>query len=385
MGYDPKHKRTVLAVDDATENLDVIKSILVPDYTVKRANSGALALRIAETQPPDLILLDIMMPDMDGYEVCRELKAREATRDIPVIFVTAMSHTDDEAHGLDLGAVDYIAKPIRPPILRARVRNHIAMAEGVKQLAAQNRALIDAARLREDVEHITRHDLKGPLTVIIGAPQYLLMQDGLSDKQRETIKIIEESGYLMLGMINRSLDLFKMENGIYEFKPERVDLLAVMRRVMAELASVVSAKHLQTDIRVDRRAAEESDQVLALAEPLLCHSMFSNLCRNAIEASPHGDTLFIAFDRGAAIVTSIDNGGEIPPAIRDRFFEKFVTAGKKNGTGLGTYSAMLVARTQNGAIAVDTSVPGRTCLRVTLGAAGDDAGTDEQFQGKVSV
>ncbi|MBF0094856.1 MAG: hybrid sensor histidine kinase/response regulator [Alphaproteobacteria bacterium] len=359
-------KGVILAVDDAPENLDVIKSILVPEYTVKRAASGSVALKIAETQPPDLILLDIMMPDMDGYEVCRKLKESKATRDIPVIFVTAMSQTEDEALGLDMGAVDYIAKPLRPPILRARVRTHIAMADGVRQLAEQNKALIDAARLREDVEHITRHDLKGPLNVIIGTPQFLLTQDGLSDKQRELIKIIEDSGYRMLEMINRSLDIFKMENGIYEFKPERIDLLAVMRGVITELASAVSAKKVHLSLLVDGRETADNQQVEALAEPLLCHSMFSNLCKNAIEASPHGDRLSISFDLGPAIVVSIDNGGEVPEAIRAHFFEKFVTAGKREGTGLGTYSAMLIARTQKGSIALDTSVPGRTCLRVTL-------------------
>lgn len=366
MGDEQGRKRVILAVDDAPENLDVIKSILVPEYTVKRAASGAVALKIAETQPPDLILLDIMMPDMDGYEVCRKLKEREATRDIPVIFVTAMSQTEDEALGLDMGAVDYIAKPLRPPILRARVRTHIAMADGIKQLAEQNKALIDAARLREDVEHITRHDLKGPLNVIIGTPQFLLMQDGFSNEQRELIKIIEDSGYRMLEMINRSLDIFKMENGIYEFKPERIDLLAVMRGVITELASAVAAKKLRLSLLVDGREAADTQQVEALAEPLLCHSMFSNLCKNAIEASPHGDRLSISFDPGPPIVVSIDNGGEVPETIRERFFEKFVTAGKREGTGLGTYSAMLIARTQKGSIALDTSVPGRTCLRVTL-------------------
>ena len=202
-------KKTILAVDDTRQNLAIIKSLLVPDYTVKAATSGALALQIAESQPPDLILLDIMMPDMNGYEICRRLKSNEQTRDIPVIFVTALDQSEDEAQGLELGAVDYITKPIKPPILRARIRTHIALAEAYRQLSVQNKALIEAARLRDDVENITRHDLKSPLNAIIGMPQILLMECNLTEKQRDFVNIIIESGYRMLDLMT-PLDLIAL-------------------------------------------------------------------------------------------------------------------------------------------------------------------------------
>jgi len=119
---------TVLVVDDTPDNLALMANLLQGHYRVKVANGGARALQIARTQtPPDLVLLDITMPEMDGYEVCRQLKADEATRDIPVIFLTARSDTDDEREGLALGAVDYITKPISPPILLARVATHLAL------------------------------------------------------------------------------------------------------------------------------------------------------------------------------------------------------------------------------------------------------------------
>jgi sigma-B regulation protein RsbU (phosphoserine phosphatase) len=120
-------KPVVLAVDDTPENLDVVKGILADDYTVKAAINGEMALKIIEKAPPDLILLDIMMPGMSGYEVCEQLKADPDTRDIPVIFLTAMEQTTDEAKGFDLGAADYITKPVNPPILEARVRTHLAL------------------------------------------------------------------------------------------------------------------------------------------------------------------------------------------------------------------------------------------------------------------
>jgi putative two-component system response regulator len=119
-------KATILVVDDTPDNLALMSGLLKDEYVVKVANHGEKALRIAGGEnPPDLILLDIMMPGMDGYEVCRRLKAEEATRDIPVIFLTAKSEASDETLGLSLGAVDYITKPISPPIVLARVKTHL--------------------------------------------------------------------------------------------------------------------------------------------------------------------------------------------------------------------------------------------------------------------
>jgi putative two-component system response regulator len=126
--YVEKPIATVLVVDDTPDNLTLMGGLLRDHYHVKVANQGEKALKIAQAEnPPDLILLDIMMPGIDGYEVCRQLKARAATRDIPVIFLTARSDPDDERQGLALGAVDYITKPISPPILLARVGTHLAL------------------------------------------------------------------------------------------------------------------------------------------------------------------------------------------------------------------------------------------------------------------
>ena len=120
---------TILAVDDTQENLSVINGLLSEQYRVLGAIDGLLALNIAESKQPDLILLDIMMPEMDGYEVCRRLKESEKTRDIPVIFLTAKAEVKDEVYGLELGAVDYIVKPISPPILDLRVKMHFKLKE----------------------------------------------------------------------------------------------------------------------------------------------------------------------------------------------------------------------------------------------------------------
>lgn len=120
-------RSTVLLVDDSSANLSLLSNILREDYRILLANSGVKALELAASASPDLILLDVMMPGMDGYDVCRRLKENPATKDIPVLFVTARSQPEDEEQGLNLGAMDYIRKPISPPVIKARVRNHVNM------------------------------------------------------------------------------------------------------------------------------------------------------------------------------------------------------------------------------------------------------------------
>ncbi len=121
-----------------------------------------------------MILLDIMMPEMDGYEVCHHLKEQEATRDIPIIFLSALNETFDKVKALKAGGVDYITKPFQEEEVLARVQTHLDLQRARKTIAAQNRELIETARLREDVERITRHDLKTPLNAVIVYPQTIL-------------------------------------------------------------------------------------------------------------------------------------------------------------------------------------------------------------------
>jgi class 3 adenylate cyclase len=152
---DADGKATILAVDDHPINLLLLQKLLQPLYTVRTAKSGAEALQQARsTTAPDLILLDVMMPDMSGYEVCRLLKADPATHDIPVIFVTSMSEIESEEQGLSLGAVDYLAKPISSPILLARVKNHLALRRQALELEELNRSL--AQRVAEGVAEVER-------------------------------------------------------------------------------------------------------------------------------------------------------------------------------------------------------------------------------------
>jgi putative two-component system response regulator len=134
---DKQNKPTILVVDDVPENIDILTGILKDDYRVRAATNGPSALNLVKKMPPDLILLDVMMPGMDGFEVCRELKADHASRKIPLIFVTAMGEVEDESRGFAVGCVDYITKPVSPPIVRHRIKTHLALYDQNRGLESQ--------------------------------------------------------------------------------------------------------------------------------------------------------------------------------------------------------------------------------------------------------
>ncbi|MBF0135172.1 MAG: SpoIIE family protein phosphatase [Magnetococcus sp. DMHC-1] len=158
MSLTTSQKPIILVVDDTPENIDILKAALDENYLVRPANRGRIALKAANILPrPDLILLDIMMPEMDGYEVCRLLKADPATRDIPVIFVTGKSDVEDEVAGLRLGAVDYITKPISIPIVQARVTTHLALRTARQKLAEHNQLLQHEREMIESIIFKMRH------------------------------------------------------------------------------------------------------------------------------------------------------------------------------------------------------------------------------------
>ncbi|MBF0142946.1 MAG: response regulator [Magnetococcales bacterium] len=365
-----ENEGTILLVDDQPEQIDVIRSALGRHFAIRIAIHGALALKIANRGGLDLILLDIMMPGMDGFEVCRQLKENPETREVPVIFLTARESQEDEALGLSLGATDFIRKPGNPLIVLARARNIVALFRTKRELSRKNEQLEQALKVREEMERISRHDLKGPLSGILGVAQLLLEEAALDEGQKALLKMAERSGYTMLEMINRSMDLFKMENGTYPLRPESVGLREVLSKVVGDLGRQAAAKGLSVEIADAPDLSVRGGNLTVVGERFLCYPLLCNLILNAIEASPPGEKIgiLLAMEGGMATV-QITNRGEVPEAIRDRFFDKYVTHGKDAGTGLGTYSAWLAAKTQNGSITLDSSRPGETQVTVALPVA----------------
>jgi DNA-binding response OmpR family regulator len=375
-GYFPmtESKPRILIVDDDRYNLNILVHMLKSTYRIIVAKNGKEALRKAiSPHPPDLILLDIMMPGMDGYEVCQRLKAHPKTHAIPVIFITAMSEVGDEIKGFEVGAIDYLTKPVSPSIVKARVKNHLELKQARKvleeqkqTLEEQNKALIEAARLREDVECITTHDLKTPLNTILGFSQVIMEEKHLPEKALAYLKRVEESGYKMLDMLNRSLNLLKMEQGTYQVQLTSVDLVQVVDKIAVETKKLIQSKNLTLDLFVNGHPPGAKGMFCVHGENLLCYSMLANLIKNALEASPEGERVLVTFETTDQATIRIHNQGAVPEHIQDKFFEKYVTSGKKRGTGLGTYSAKLMAETQHGGIAMTTSERDGTTVTIRL-------------------
>lgn len=358
-------RSSILVVDDVATNIEVIAGILKNDYAIKVAISGRKALEIANSKsPPDLILLDVMMPEMDGNEVCRELKANPATRDIPVIFLTAKDQVDDVVEGLDLGAVDYVVKPAQPAILKARIRTHLRLNQARLDLQRQNTVLADNAQLREDIERITHHDLKNPIGAITHTTELLLMDDTCPTAHRERLELLQSAAHQALDLVTRSLTLYKIEQGQFVVQPVEIDLDMLVRTVVAEVAVQFDWKSIA--IHVIGPVPQ-----IARGEVALCRSVLANLLKNALEASPEQSTIDIEISRaGGESVVAMTNSGAVPVAIRERFFEKYATHGKSDGTGLGSYSAKLLTEAQGGRIAmICNDAQNTTCLTVYLPAA----------------
>jgi two-component system sensor histidine kinase/response regulator len=236
-----------------------------------------------------------------------------------------------------------------------------------RQLERQNQELLEAARLREDVDQITRHDLKSPLTSIISIPRVIMMNKHLTKKDVEFLKMMEKAGLRMLNMINLSLDLFKMERGKYQLQPVAVNLVPVIRNIALETRNLIHSKQLTLDVWLSGRPAGNKDMFLVKGEELLCYVMLSNLIKNALEASPDGECVRVTLDVEKNDVTiRIHNKGVVPKPVRDGFFGKYVTFGKDKGTGLGTYSSKLIAETQQGSIHMSTSEEDGTTITIRL-------------------
>lgn len=348
-------KPTILVVDDTSDNVQLLYELFKDTYKVRTTLNGERALEICTSDtPPDLVLLDIMMPGLDGFEVAQRMREHPNSEYIPIIFVTAME--TDEAHlkGMALGAVDFVTKPINPDFLVPRVRNFLRYVELHKRLQIEYDLLLENARLREDVGHITRHDLKGPLAGVIGILQALGAERDLSRKQIEQLRMAEEAALQTLNMINLSSELYKIETGRFTLNPQPVKIGDILRRIVELSRNTFSEKHLTISVDTDVVPVDE-EQPQSLGDAMLCYSLFQNLIKNACEAAPDKTQIEVALHNETPLRITIANTGAVPEAIRERFFDKFVTSGKSGGTGLGTYSAKLLTEAQNGTISLNVA------------------------------
>lgn len=209
---------------------------------------------------------------------------------------------------------------------------------------------------KEDVEKIMRHDLKTPLNAMMGFPQLMLNDDNLTDTQKEMLGIIIESGNLMLGQINSSLDIYKMEAGTCDLNIADQDILDIIRRIGNDLKSIVKSKIICIDVYVNGKRSNTSQNLVLRTDAALVYTLLTNIIKNALEASPDEEAVSINLnEENQGLVISVNNQGMIPVEIRDRFFEKFVSTKGSAGTGLGTYSSKLIANALGAEISFTTN------------------------------
>lgn len=243
----------ILIVDDMAANLRLLSLILAEDgYKVRAALSGAQALDAARAQVPDLVLLDIMMPGMDGYEVCRQLKADERTRDVPILFISALDATADKVKAFATGGVDYITKPFQSAEVLARVRTHLALRNLNRQLQAANaelaRQLAELAARNEELDafaHTVAHDIKNPLTVITGNASLLAQHYDLipPDMRQDTLKTLERGARKMTNIVDELLLLSSVRK--IEVTLEVLDMASIVNEACQRLTDLIDEYHAE--------------------------------------------------------------------------------------------------------------------------------------------
>jgi len=365
-GINPTKRATVLVVDDTPDNLALMSTLLKDDYKVKVANGGEKALKIAASEaPPDLILLDIMMPDMDGYEVCRRLKRDPKTMAIPVIFLTAKAEMEDERKGLELGAVDYVTKPISPPIVLARVKNHLALKAMTDSLLEKNVELEHARRVAEkanlaksDFLSSMSHELRSPLNAILGFAQ-LLESDARppSPAQKGSITQILRAGWHLLKLINEILDLAKVESRQIPLAQESVSL----PEVLLDCMSMVDPQARKRDIKMI--LPEGTIPYRVLGDQTRVKQVLINLLSNAIKYNALRGTVEVICTEpvpGRIRVTVTDTGSGLSPEQLPQLFQAFnrlnQEAGSEEGTGIGLVVAKRLVELMGGSIGVHSTL-----------------------------
>jgi two-component system sensor histidine kinase/response regulator len=358
----------LLVVDDEQANRDVLSRRLERQgYSVATVAGGREALETLRAQAFDLVLLDIMMPWMDGYEVLRQLKADEALRHLPVVMISALTELDSVVRCLELGAEDYLPKPFNPTLLKARVgaclekkRAHDRETQLFAKLQGSYERLQLLEKLRDDLTNMIIHDLRTPLNSMLLGLQALEMVGGLDEDQREILELTRGGGVTLAAMINDVLDISKMESGAMELQRQELTATGLVEAALKQVAAAAQEKQL----RLMQQVAPGLPHFFADEAKLL--RTLVNLLGNAVKFTPSAGTVTVAAQLdapGSALLFSVSDTGEgIPPEAFGLIFEKFgqVSSRQRAGlpsTGLGLTFCKLAVEAHGGQIAV-RSAPG---------------------------
>ncbi|MBF0438237.1 MAG: hybrid sensor histidine kinase/response regulator [Magnetococcales bacterium] len=336
----------ILIVDDEKINIDILVELLGDDYKIVVAKNGEQALKRANTTPrPDLILLDIMMPDIDGFEVCSRLKSDEATSAIPIIFITGKDSTQDETRGLELGAVDFIRKPFNPTVTLARIQTHL-------MLQRQKKRLLELNELKNTFIGMAAHDLRNPLSSISGLSEILLSIKLTEEEKQEFIQNIYDVSNQMLTLINDLLDVSLIESGrfVLDARPASLVDLVTSRVQLMRFIAEKKGVFMITDLHPVPQTSIDWDRMAQVVD---------NLISNAIKFTPSNSEITVSTgqQKDRIFFQVRDQGPGIPDEERHRLFGVFQKLSVRptdheKSTGLGLSIVKKIVDSHHGEIEV---------------------------------
>lgn len=357
-----KESKNILVVDDNQINLQVVTNYLKEcNYNVVLALNGNNALKILESSEIDLILMDIMMPDLDGIETTKIIKQNEKLKDIPVIFLTAKTQPKDIVKGFEIGGVDYITKPFNGEELKMRVKNHLELAD------AKN-TILEFQKTRDRLYSILAHDIRSPLTSIS------MLLDGITEKYIATSgpnfdKIIREISINTkdtLILIQNILEWTKTQSKAIIVTPEKINVHELIEKEVNSLSLNMEEKHIMFSKLLP-------ENLYAFADEITVSNIFRNIISNAIKFTSNFGKIEITYNETLNYVDLIfkDNGVGMSPFIIEKIFTKdehFTSKGTNNekGTGLGLYMVKDFVKLNNGKIKVESELEKGTTFIISL-------------------
>ncbi len=347
----------ILIVDDNPKNLQVLGNILKQEgYKLAAATNGPQALEFALKKGPDLILLDIMMPGMDGFEVCERLKNEPTVRDVPVIFLSARTETESAAKSFEKGAVDYVSKPFNTKELLARVKTQLQLKHATERLRREKEKAEEATKLKDKFVSLVAHDLKAPFTTIVGFLELLRddPKNPLQQEQKEILGSVIRNGEGLVRMIEELLQISRFQTGKVSLEKTFFDGHYLTASVAATLDLLAKKKgiNLENEVGPGTRLYGDMD---------LFAGVIQNLLSNAIKFCNKGDiiTLFAPSDQKATIAVK-DTGIGMSKESQGRIFQHEEvtstrgTAGEK-GTGFGMPLSRDIMEAHNGTLTLESS------------------------------
>jgi signal transduction histidine kinase len=347
----PPYIPNILIIDDISDNLRLLDDILKREgYRVRPALHGEVGLQAAVTEKPDLILLDIMMPGIDGFEVCRRLKTNSGLKDIPVIFISALNDTNDIVKAFTAGAVDYITKPFQAEEVKARVSTHL-------KLSYQNRELLELNTTKDKFFSIIAHDLRSPMSAFLNLTKLMANpSDRLTDNERRKMTLsMSLTAENTFNLLENLLKWSQMVRGNITFSPQKLNL----KEIITECENILTESAREKSIRL---VFEISGELQVFADTNMLQTVIRNLLSNAIKFTPNGGNVTISAELAENNMVSVsvkDTGIGISATMRDNLFSIEVNTKRPgtNGepsTGLGLLLCKEFVEKHGGKIRVES-------------------------------